>query len=51
MPASPRPEQLVATRLVDELELARVDAQVPLDLGAQALGIDDDRRRGPGGVR
>ena len=37
-----RLEQVVVDRLVDQLELAVVDLQVPLDLRPQALGVDDD---------
>ena len=46
-----RPEQVVVDRLVDQPELARIDVQVLLDLGAQALGVDDDRVRDPRGAR
>ena len=42
-------EQLVVDRLVDQLELAVIDLEVLADLGAQALGVDDDRIRSPRG--
>ena len=36
-------EDVVVDRLVNQADLSRVDLQILVDLGAQAVGVDDDR--------
>ena len=36
-------EDVVVDRLVDQADLPRVDLEILVDLGTQAVGIDDDR--------